>query len=185
MTNKEIGRKIKNLRSKRRFTLRGLSRETGIAVSFLSSLEQGKNSVSVAKLKTILDALGTDLGTFFATQKDDSAKIVYSKNELTEIAGLGKGLSFKEVASGRPNRKLQLIRETYSPGADTGPDLYRHNAEEAGIVLKGTLELTVEDNVYELNAGDAYYFSSRRPHRVRNIGKGKAESISVNTPPSF
>jgi mannose-6-phosphate isomerase-like protein (cupin superfamily) len=78
-----------------------------------------------------------------------------------------------------------LIVERYEPGADTGPGLYHHEAEEAGLVLKGKLELTVEGNRYVLGPGDAYYFDSRCSHRVRNLGKGEARAISVNTPPSL
>ena len=42
-----------------------------------------------------------------------------------------------------------------------------------------------DDEIFVLGPGDAFYFDSRRPHRFRNIGKGKAQAISVNTPPSF
>jgi mannose-6-phosphate isomerase-like protein (cupin superfamily) len=61
----------------------------------------------------------------------------------------------------------------------------RHEAEEAGVVLKGTLELTVDGQTYVLRPGDAYYFDSRRPHRFRNLGTVPVEAISVNGPPSF
>jgi transcriptional regulator with XRE-family HTH domain len=180
-----LGRRVRALRQERGLSLRALSRTTGIAVSFLSGVENGKHSVSVTKLKTILDALGNDLGTFFSQQPPSPKKVVYRKDELTEIAGPGNGLSFLEVASGRPGRALQLIIELYEPGADTGPGLYHHEAEEAGIVLKGKLELTLDGNTYILKPGDAYYFDSRCYHRMRNVGKGEAKAISVNTPPSF
>ncbi len=53
------------------------------------------------------------------------------------------------------------------------------------MVLRGTLELIVDDVVHVLKPGDAYYFDSRRPHRFRNRGKTPVEAISVNSPPSF
>jgi mannose-6-phosphate isomerase-like protein (cupin superfamily) len=181
----DIGSRLKDLREQRRLSLRALSRETGIATSFLSALEQSRNTVSVAKLKTILEALGSNLGAFFSSTNPAPTQIVYRKSELVEISGQQNGLSYKEVAAGRPGRALQLIIERYKPGADTGAELYSHNAEEAGWVLKGTIELTVGNEVFVLNAGDSYYFDSRKPHRFRNIGKTAAEAISVNTPPSF
>jgi len=36
-----------------------------------------------------------------------------------------------------------------------------------------------------LEAGDAYYFDSRQPHRFRNVHDQECELISVCTPPSF
>jgi transcriptional regulator with XRE-family HTH domain len=184
MERKELGERIQKLRQKQGLSLRGLSRSSGIAVSFLSSLEQGENNVSVAKLKTILDALGVGLSEFFS-EGAAPPRIIYRKSELVEIAAHGKGISYRDVAAGRQGRTLQLMVERYKKGADTGPELYRHNAEEAGVILKGKLELTVDSEVYSLGPGDAYYFDSSRPHRFRNVGRGELRVISVNTPPSF
>ncbi len=186
MLEKQLGSRLRDLRTRRKRSLRALARDTGIALSFISAVENGRNSISVGKLKTLLDSLGTTLGEFFSDGAAPTpAKIVYRKAELVEISGQHKGLSYREVAPNRPGRALQLLVERYESGADTGPELYRHEAEEAGVVLKGQLELTVEDEVHVLGPGDAYYFDSRRPHRFRNVGRGEVESVSVNTPPSF
>ena len=180
-----VGSRLRQLRAGKGLSLRGLSRQTGVALSFLSSLERGGNTVSVATLKTILDSLGVSLGEFFGGPAPAPARTVYRRKELAEISGSKRGLQFLEVAAGRPGRALQLILENYAPGGDTGPELYRHEAEEAGLVLKGKLELTVDGESWTLGPGDAYYFDSRRPHRVRNVGRGPARAVSVNTPPSF
>src|SRR5205814_164256 len=101
-------------------------RRSGIAVSFLSALEVGRNNVSVAKLKAILDALGTNLSEFFAGSAPPASKVAYRKEELVEISGQ-KGISFREVAAGRPGRALQFLLERYEPESDTGPEAYRHD----------------------------------------------------------
>jgi transcriptional regulator with XRE-family HTH domain len=180
----DVAPRLKALRVRRNLSLRALSRETGIAVSFLSALERGRNNVSIAKLKAIVDALGVTLADFFTQAPPPREKIVYREGELREISGQ-KGISFRDVASGRRGRALQLLVERYGPGTDTGAEAYHHEAEEAGVVLHGTLELIVDDEVHVLRPGDAYYFDSRRPHRFRNRGKIAVEAISVNTPPSF
>jgi len=185
MKSLDVGSRLRSMRERKGLSLRGLSRRSGVALSFLSALERNVNSVSVATLKNILDVLGVSLGDFFGAAPVPPAKVVWRKGEMTEISGSRKGLRFLEVAAGRPGRALQLIVEHYEPSSDTGPELYRHEAEEAGIVLKGKLELTVDGESWVLGSGDAYYFDSRRPHRVRNVGRGQADAISVNTPPSF
>jgi transcriptional regulator with XRE-family HTH domain len=185
MDELNLAPRLRALREGRRLSLRELSRRTDIAVSFLSALEAGRNNVSVAKLKTILGALGMTLGEFFRPDAGTPEQVVYRKDELAEIAGAAPGISFREVAAGRPKRALQFLVERYESGADTGSEGYRHDAEEAGVVLKGTLELTVAGRTYVLRAGDAYYFDSRQPHRFRNVGRVPVEAVSVNTPPSF
>jgi mannose-6-phosphate isomerase-like protein (cupin superfamily) len=153
-------------------------------MSFLSAIEQGKNNVSVAKLKAILDALGMGLGEFFS-QRVQPPKVAYRKKELVEISSPETGISYREVAAGRPGRALQFIVERYERGAETGPELLRYNAEEAGVVLKGRLELTVDSEVYVLGPGDAYYFDNNRPHRFRNVGSGELLAVSASTPTTF
>lgn len=80
---------------------------------------------------------------------------------------------------------MQLIHERIEPGADTGDEMLRHEAEEGGIVIKGQIELTVGGQVEILKEGDAYYFDSRLPHRFRNLGEEPCEIISSCSPPSF
>ena len=184
MEKKELGRRLQHLRRRKKMSLRAVGRSTQVAISFLSALEQGRTNVSVAKLKIILDALGTGLSEFFS-QNSQPPKVVYRKNELVEISGYGTGISYREVAAGRPGRALQFTVERYKPGAETGPELLQYDAEEVGVVLKGKLELTIDNEVHILAPGDAYYIDNRRPHRFKNIGRGTLLAVSAITPTSF
>jgi quercetin dioxygenase-like cupin family protein len=84
-----------------------------------------------------------------------------------------------------PDPKLQVLREVYPPGGDTGPDLLTHPGEEAGVVVRGSISVTVGGQEKLLQAGDAYYFNSRIPHRFRNLTDKECEIISSATPRSF
>ncbi len=57
-----------------------------------------------------------------------------------------------------------------------------HEGEEVGYIVEGKMELTVEDEVYILQAGQGYYFDSRRPHRFRNPFKKSCRLVSCTTP---
>ena len=78
-----------------------------------------------------------------------------------------------------------MLYENYQPGADTGEELYSHEAEEAGIVIAGQIELSVGAEVELLGEGDGYIFDSRNPHRFRNIGTDVCIIVSACTPPTF
>jgi mannose-6-phosphate isomerase-like protein (cupin superfamily) len=102
---------------------------------------------------------------------------------MTEI---GDGiLSWRLVAARRPDRSMSILHERYPPGADTGEDMLEHEGEEGGVVTAGEIEITVNNEVAILRAGDAYYFDSRLPHRFRNIGTQECVIVSANTPPTF
>ena len=80
---------------------------------------------------------------------------------------------------------MQILHERIEPGADSGAEMLRHESEEGGVVIKGSIELTVGGETQILDAGDAYYFDSRIPHRFRNIGETDAEIVSTCSPPAL
>ena len=111
------------------------------------------------------------LAEFFAIEPERPRKAFYRADELTEIGK--KPISFRQVGDNLFGRSLQILKERYEPGSDTGRVPLTHDGEEGGIVVSGRLEVTVDDERRILDPGDAYYFESRRPHRFRCVG-GKA-----------
>ena len=89
------------------------------------------------------------------------------------------------VAAQRPGCSLQMLHEFYEPGRDPGRRELSHDGEECAVVVAGTLEITVGEEVFVLGRGDAYYFDSATPHRLRNVGSTVSEVVSACTPPSF
>jgi mannose-6-phosphate isomerase-like protein (cupin superfamily) len=77
-----------------------------------------------------------------------------------------------------------MLHETYPVGGDSG-ETFTHAAQEAGMVTRGAVEVTVNDHVQVLGAGDGYYFDSRQPHRFRNVHNGVSEIVSAVTPPTY
>jgi DNA-binding XRE family transcriptional regulator/quercetin dioxygenase-like cupin family protein len=181
----ELGERLRELRTSRGLTLRALAETSGVTASGLSQIENGKNSPSVSTLKKILAAMGTTLGQFFASDDQDLAPgFVFSAGQMVNVAS-GQGLRYLALPGNNATRALQIMDETYSRGADTGPELYSHAGEEGGICISGDIELTVNGRREVLRPGDAFYFSSALPHRWRNVGRTQARMISACTPPSF
>lgn len=179
-----IGRHVKELRQRRRLTVRELATRSGIAHATISLIERDQTSPSIDTLSAVLDALGSTLVGFFADIEDPIPySPFYSNDDLVEI-GNSKEVSYRILGTHHPNRQLMMIHETYEVGADTG-DAFSHRAQEAGFVLSGEVEVTVGNAVKVLGKGDGYYFDSEMPHRFRNVGRTKAEIISAVTPPTY
>ena len=60
-----------------------------------------------------------------------------------------------------------------------------HEGEEAGLVVRGRLELTVGEEIHILDTGDSYYFESKLPHRFNNPFDEPCELVSATTPANF
>jgi len=62
-------------------------------------------------------------------------------------------VSLKQLGAASQH-SLQMLYATCPPGADTGPEPLSNDNEGAGIVIEGTIEVSVGDSVRVLNPGD-------------------------------
>ncbi|GHC25804.1 cupin domain-containing protein [Aidingimonas halophila] len=184
MSGFDVGGRLRALRIERDLSQRELAKRANVTNSTISLIEQNSVSPSVSSLKKILDALPVSISEFFAGEpSQEEPKVFYRAEELTDI-GDGQ-LSWRLIGARRPGRSMSILHERYPPGADTGETMLEHDGEEGGVIVSGTIELTVGNEVQQLGTGDAYYFDSRLPHRFRNVGDRECVIVSANTPPSF
>ncbi len=182
----DIGHKLKTIRKQKGLSQRELATRAGLTNGTISLIEQNRSSPSVASLKSLLDAIPISMAEFFSTMEDtDTPKVFYKAAEFTEIAPESRGKLSLRMLGDAQNHSLQILHETYPPGADTGPEALSHEGEEAGVVIRGSIEVTVDGQISVLETGDGYLFDSTLPHRFRNPGVDVCEIISACTPPSF
>lgn len=179
----DTGARLKTLRQAAGFSQRQLAERAGVPHGQISMIETGRSSPSVASLRRILGGLGITMSTFFEPDAVPRAQVFFRSRELTDLTGgLGTGVALAQVGDALAHG-LQILSETYAPGADTGEAMLDHEASEGGIVVDGEIEVTVGTARMVLGPGDGYLFDSRAPHRFRNLGKVPARIISACTPP--
>ena len=179
----KVGEKLRDLRKRRQLSVREIADRSGISHSTVSLIERDKISPTVATLQAILDALGSSMAAFFAWSGKEVEAPFYRREDLPEI-GNPETISYKIVGLNYPFRSIQLLKETYQLGADSG-EMLSHAAQETGFVTSGEIEVTVGELSCTLRAGDAYYFDSRTAHRFRNVGDCVAEIVSAVSPPTY
>ncbi len=179
----DVGERLKTLRQDAGLSQRQLAERAGVPHGQISMIETGRSSPSVASLRRILGGLGITMSAFFEPDETPAAQVFFRSRELTDLTGhLGDGVGIAQVGNALAHG-LQILAETYAPGADTGEAMLDHEANEGGIVVAGEIEVTVGDQTLVLGPGDAYLFDSRAPHRFRNTGAVPARVISACTPP--
>ncbi len=179
----DIGERLREIRERLGLSQRALAARADVTNGMISLIEKNRSSPSVATLKKILDGIPMSLAEFFAAGRPGPPRTFFRASDLVEIGG---GLiSYRQVGANLEGKALQLLHERLQPGADTGAAMLRHDGEEGGVVVGGEIELTVGMETRLLRAGDAYAFSSRIPHRFRNLGGEVCTIVSACTPPSF
>ena len=183
MMSVDVGERLRFVRMQKKMSQRFLAKRAGVTNSTISLIESNQVNPSVGALKRILDGIPIGLAEFFSLVPADTHKSFYHSDELTEI---GKGsISYRQVGSNLVGQALQILKERYEPGSDTGRVPLVHDGEEGGVIIRGRLEVSVGDERHILGPGDAYYFNSSRPHRFRCVGPSPCEVISACTPPTF
>ncbi|HSN72934.1 MAG TPA: cupin domain-containing protein [Steroidobacteraceae bacterium] len=179
----DVGAHLKAVRTMFGLSQRELAKRAGVTNGMISLIEQNRVSPSVSSLKRVLDGIPMSLADFFTLDLTANPRVFFGADELTD---LGNGsVTLRLVAADRRNRAMSILHERYQSGADTGTDMLAHPGEEGGVVVRGSIELTVGGQSQVLGAGDAYYFPSSLPHRFRNVSDEPCEIVSASTPPTF
>lgn len=180
----KLGKKLHQLRTRRGLGVRELGLRSGISHSTVSLIERDRMSPSIDTLAAVLGALGTTIAAFFNDLESDLPySPFYKASDLTEI-GRPDLISYRLVGMNFPNRQMLLLHECYPVNAKMEKTI-SHAGEEAGIVTRGSVEVTVGNETSVLNEGDAYYFDSRQPHSFRNVSNTESEIVSAITPPTY
>jgi transcriptional regulator with XRE-family HTH domain len=179
----DLGSRIRALRRARRLTLRAVADSAGVTESFLSQVERGAASPSIASVQRIARGLGLSIGQLFAEQPGAGSLVRRGDRRRIAYRGLRAVDEFLTPPSAA---RLQVILSTVEPGGGTGDEPYTHDSdEEVVVVLEGELEVFVGEEHYHLDTGDSITYSSRLPHWNVNRGSRPARVLFCLTPPSF
>ena len=174
------GARFRRLRQRRGLSLAQVAKATGVSVGFLSALERGQMSASIATLRRIARYYRTNILSFFEPAKDNSRLVKPGNRKILETT---KGVRMELLAWGNTAMEPHLFR--VKPGGNSG-ESYTHEGEEFLHVLRGQFEIWLNhDERYVLTPGDSLYFQSSTPHRWRNPGKTESWLLWINTPPTF
>jgi len=174
-----IGRRLRNLRSQQGKSLAQVAGQAGISVGFLSAIERSQMSASVGTLRRLARIYDLNILDFFEAS-DGYQPLVKPRQRKRLQAGPGVGMEL--LAWGNTVMEPHLFR--VAPGAGSG-DSYSHEGEEFLFILKGQLDIALEDEAFNLRSGDSFYFQSKTQHHWRNPGKSETLILWINTPPTF
>ena len=179
----DVGERLRDIRRLRRATLRTVADRAGVSESFLSQVERGRASASIASLRRIAGALGVTVADLFEPGGPPQPRVL-RRDERPSLAfgTLGRKLLLTQ----RPLQHLEVFVGELDPGGSTGAEPYAHgDSEELFVVLTGHVELELGGARHKLETGDSIDYRSSTPHRVTNVGEERAEVMWIISPPSY
>lgn len=179
----DLGGRLREIRTAARLSQRQLAARAGVSNTTISLIEQSRTSPSLTVLQRILEALSITLVEFFHEKDSEADKLFFHHAELASVSS-GSVLSRKIPQEGT-NRRIHMTHSFFQPGADTGEQSLPYDSEQSGVVVRGYLEVTVDDSRRILGPGDAFHFNSRLPHRFRNAQDIECEIVVSSVPRSL
>ncbi len=181
-TDRELGRQLQATRVRQGLTLRQVSHRTGLAISFINSVEHGLGRPSVTSLTKLARCYETTISALTSFRIRSADRVIRAGRYRT-LPMLGKGIKVEQLAEGQWAMECQ--RFTVRPGAGSEGS-YAHEGEEFIHVLAGQIEIILDGRErYRLGSGDSTYFKSTSHHAWRNPGAQTAVLLWINTPPTF
>jgi transcriptional regulator with XRE-family HTH domain len=177
-----IGPKLRAARQHRGMTISQLAAETNLSSGFISLLERDETSASVGTLFRICGALGIRVGSLF---EETRTNLVRGQERPSANFG-GYGIEDELLTPGW-ERSLQVIESRIEPGGRSGDEPHGFEADaELIYVLRGRLNLAMQEEVHRLRTGDALLIVPREPHAWWNPSASRPATVLwIITPTSL
>ena len=177
-----LGERIRTLRAQRQMTLQDLSNISQVSVAMLSHIERGRSTPSIKVLDRIRLALKVPFSVFFgeatAPTPEEDRHVVARQGERPVLTFETTGLA-KELLSPRRGTRMEMMLLHLDANGHSGDEPWRRVGEKCGMVLEGSLEITIGTTRYVARQGDAFQFDSSIPHSFRNLHDGKTRVMWI------
>ena len=171
-----VGMRLRALREKQGWSLRELANRCGLSFNAISRIERGENSPTVSTLHSLATALNAPITAFFEDSNEQATVVVRRDRRLSSHAD---GIAMESLGIGLRDQQLEPFLVTVEQGAGNGDGPVVHSGEEFVHCLEGSITYVVNDEAYQLDAGDSLLFEASQPHRFYNPSETAAQLIMV------
>jgi transcriptional regulator with XRE-family HTH domain len=172
----KIGAKIRRLRKLRGLTIEELAANANLTKGFISQLERDLTVPSVLNLKQILDVLGIQLSAFFSDITEREKNIFSLKDRVIEAST--RNYSIEKMIPKLKYLEMEPVLLTLEPLIEFKKQF--EEDEGFGFVVKGNLEIKVDDERKIIKRGDCFYLFFDSTLYLKNLSKKNAEILIVN-----
>jgi transcriptional regulator with XRE-family HTH domain len=187
LSSYELGRKLRQLRLRKKIALVDLGKHTGLSPSMLSQLENGKMIPTLPTLARIAMVFDVGLEHFFGEKRGRKLFSVARARERMRFPerpdAPDPSYFFECLTFATQGKGLQAYLAEFPKRAAAEGSEHFHDGLEFLFVLEGALTIRFQGEDHELRAGDGVLFDSSEPHSYRGSGKKRARAIVVTVPP--
>jgi transcriptional regulator with XRE-family HTH domain len=182
LAEETTGQRLRQLRQRCKFSIRHLAELAQLSTGYISGVENGAICPTIAALRKLLVAMGSDLGDFFTEERPTPTGPVFRREEMA-CAGEAHR-SYTLILPRRDDIKVEMLEEELRSGVL--PEFEELASDLTGYVLQGELLLEIQGSDSQLlRTGDAFYIPAGQPARGRCIQDTPVRLITVIVPPRY
>ena len=175
-----LGHELKRVREATGISLRTLADRAGFSPSFISQVETGQVSPSIASLEQIAATLNVSLAQLFAPPETAEVVLVRADARPSFRSSWSRARIDSLMPTGK-HQPLEAIMVTIEAGGSSGKRAAGVACDQLGMIISGQLTLTLAEDTFEMERGDAVLIRARTPHRWQNRGHAMAEVLLVSS----
>lgn len=173
--NQHLADTLRQLRRERGWSLDRAARETGVSKAMLGQIERGESSPTVATMWKLADGFQAAMTSLLEPSPpalDDP--LLVRRAEGIRRQPTDGGMLAAAVFPFERRFGFEVLEVTLLPGYERLADAHEAGVTEHVLVMRGALEIRVDDQWLALAAGECMRFAADRPHGYRNRGETPA-----------
>lgn len=173
-----VGEVIRGRRESLGLSVRTLAAKAGFSPSFISQVENGQASPSIASLERIGLVLGLTLSRLFEAA-DPRVPVVVRAGERKSLSSAWSRARIESLGASGSAAWLEPVMITLDPQGSSGKKLHSKTEEEFSIIFEGEVLLNLDGMEYRLERGDSALIPANVPHRWMNQSAKPASILLV------
>lgn len=187
LSSYDIGRKLRQLRLRKKIALVDLGKHTGLSASMLSQLENGRLIPTLPTLARIAMVFDVGLEHFFEDKPSKRMFSIVRAGERLQFPdaphSAPPGYFFEVLAFGIGEKAISAYLAEFPRREPTEIREHFHEGSEFLHVLNGTLTIHYQSEEHILEAGDSVHFDGSEPHSYRGQSDPPARALVITVPP--
>jgi transcriptional regulator with XRE-family HTH domain len=171
--------RLKDLRTEKDLSMQALAELAHVSKSMICKIERDEVQPTLDVAAKLAHALGKTLSEMLhATQP---VQVVYLPKDEQATWEDSRHVKRRNISPVFEGLKLEWIHVEFPPGASIvkTPSDYTAGEEKYILVIKGALEVKINEQIYRLKKGDSLYFDAKCTHTFTNPGKDSSEYFAV------
>ena len=175
---KEIAERLQGLRDVLELSSAEFAQQAGLDQQEYEKAETGESDISVSMLQRLSRKFRVSLDELMFGLEPRMSKYFLTRSGKGISIERTKAYKYQSLASGFKGRLADPFLVTVEPSNEP-ITLNQHSGQEFNLVVKGCLQIRLDEKDLILNPGDSLYFNANLLHGMKALHQEQAQFIAI------